>query len=593
VKRFGATYAGVQLLGLACAPAIAQIPLHLPVDPEGITALNDKSMGGYDVLRKIFALQDYDKEIAQYPALVAENKEFIITDNGNANVVFSIEGLLKKNHPDEKVLAAQLAVIDKSYQTTAPVYAFGYFSTRMASALLKLDYLGEARRYAILSVALFDEEDCRLVERYEDASRAIYDQKKSKTPLHHVYYEEDGAAHCASDHADRVAILGKVEAKLGETEEAATNFNAALMIHANVDSYVGLAEIEEAAGDKAQALKSLTAAYLTGRLDPDHIARAKALFLELNPGSTDAAYSALMDREYAQTFVNPVKVSAAPASWHRVVLDEFFTGADCEPCTAPDLATEAALSRYTRDQFVVAIYHNNAPSSDPLTNHTGEDRSKYYDTKGSTPHTFLNGKELDLEEGLATHSQIAFDQLTANVDKLLAEPAGPPLELSATEDGAVIEVRVNGKQEIAPQNGHLQVLLLENPVSYSGYNTLRFHPMVVRASAEEKPGSRGFEVAAGSAVSRTVNFNLDKIEQDNLAYYDDSVQALAKRLSAMISSGALDKTAVEKMGEFREHKNLIDPRRLAVIAFLQDDATKQVYTASYVTVTVKNAAGAE
>jgi tetratricopeptide (TPR) repeat protein len=586
----------LSLLPLVCMTCVAQASLKLPLDPAGITALNAKTKDGYTALGKIYALKDFDKEMAQLPALVAENKDFVISNNGNANVVFSISGLLKKNHPEGKTLSAQLASIDKSYKDNLPPYAFGYFASRIAPVLLKQDYPEEAKRYASISVALFNEDDCLMSERFEDADRALYEQTKSKTPIKHVYYEVDGEGHCAGDQASRIAVLGKIEAKLGETQDAVASFNAALKIHSNMDAYVGLATIDEASGDKAGALRLLTAAYLTGRLDPENIAKAQALYLELNPGSTLADYSAQMDADYAKTFSNPVKASAAlpaPTGSHHVVLDEFFTGADCEPCTSPDLATEAALERYSREQLVLAVYHNNAPSSDPLTNDVGEDRAKYYSTEGSTPHTFLNGKELELEEGLGTHAQIAFEELTSDVDKLLASPAEGSLQVGAVEKGSAVEVTVSAKPGKAQRKLHLQVLLLENPVSYSGYNTLRFHPMVVRASAEDAHGARGFILPVGGAVAHTVTFDLKKIEEANLAYYEESKQALVKKLSAAIASGAFDKKEVEKMGEFREHKNLIDPKRLAVVAFLQDDATKRVLTATYAVVIPETVAEAK
>ena len=44
-----------------------------------------------------------------------------------------------------------------------------------------------------------------------------------------------------------------------------------------MDAYVGLAALDEAAGDKAGELRMLTDAYLTGRLEPENIAKAKAL----------------------------------------------------------------------------------------------------------------------------------------------------------------------------------------------------------------------------------------------------------------------------------------------------------------------------
>jgi len=584
------------LISLAVAPCFAQTRLKLPYDPAGITALNEKNKPGYAALGKIQALKDFDKEMAQFPSLIAQNKEFATSNNGNANVVFSIGGLFKKNHPDPKTLSSQLALIDKSYQDNLPPYALGYFAARMATVLLKHDYLDEAKRYALLGVDLFNEEDCAVNEKFEDADRAMYEQKQSKIPLKHVYYEVDGAAHCAEDHAERLAVLGKIEAKLGDTKYAAGNFEAALKVHQNMDAYVGLALIQDAAGDKAGELRSLDAAYLTGRLDTEYIAKAKALYLQLNPGSTEAAHVALLDAAYAKTFVNPVIETPAPAAAphsQHVVLDEFFTGADCEPCTAPDLATEAALKRYTRDQFVLVVYHNNAPSSDPLTNDVGEDRATYYSTHGSTPHTFLNGKEFDLEEGLSTHAQGSYDQLSSDVDKLLQEQAEVTLNIAATSNGGTVHVTVRGDPGTAKHKSHLYVLLLEDPVSYSGYNTLRFHPMVVRASALGKPGERGLSLLPEDSVAYQVDFSLAKVGQDNLAYYEESKQALVKRLAAAIASGAFDKKEVEKMGEFREQEYLIDPAHLAVVAFLQDDVTKHVLTAAYSTVDSSTTAGSK
>jgi len=573
-------------MALACVSCDAQTSLKLPLDPAGITALQAKTKDGYDALGKIHALADYDKEMDQFPALIEANRDFVISDNGNANIVFAIGGLLKKNHPEPQMLAAQLARIDRSYAASVPAYAQAFFAARMASLLLKYSpYLAEAKRYALLSVALFNEDDCALNDHFDDASRALYDQKKSKTPLNHVYYKEDGAEHCNDDHAARFAILGEIEAKLGDTKEASSHFTAALAIHPNVDAYVGLATVDEAEGKKSQELRLLSSAYLTGRLDADHIAKAKALYLELNPGHTAHQYDLLLDAEYEKTASNPVKIAAAPAlGSRRVVLDEFFTGADCEPCVASDLATEAALRRYSRENFVLVVYHNNAPAPDPLTNNVGEDRAKYYGTRGSTPHTFVDGKEIDLEEGLGKHAQSAYDLLSSTTDKALASPAESPIEVTATSDGQTVKVKLKASPERTARKVHLQVLLLEDPVSYSGRNELRFHPMVVRAGAGERPGTRGFALASATPISKEVIFDLDKVESENLTYYEESKQDLVKRLSALIASGGMDKKEVEKMGEFHEHKNLIDPSHLSVVAFLQDDATKNVLTATYVVV---------
>jgi tetratricopeptide (TPR) repeat protein len=578
----------VALIALAVAPCVAQTRLKLPLDTAGITALNDRSKPGQEALSKIYEVKDFDKAMAMFPTLAAQHKDFMTSNNANANVAYMIGGLLRTKHPEAKSFDAQLALIDKSYKENLPPYALGYLAARMAPMLQKNDYVAEAKRYAEMSVDLYNQEDCLVWERYYDALREWYEQKKSKTPLQHVYYEADGVEHCDSDHADRIAELGKIEVKLGETKEAGKNFELALKLHPNMDAYAGLAAMEAAAGDKVGELRSLDAAALTGRLEAEDIAKAKAVYLELHPESSEAAHQALLDATYAKTFVNPVKVTPAVAAGpQHVVLEELFTGADCEPCTAPDLATEAALERYTREQMVLVVYHNNAPGPDPMTNDVGEDRAKYYNTHESTPHTFLNGKEYDLEEGLGTHAQTAYEELTSDVDKLLPAAVEGTLKIAATVSSGTVSVSVSGKPGKAKGKSHLQVLLLEDPVSYSGHNTLRMHPMVVRASADAKPGERGFALLPEGKIAHKVSFTLASVEQANLAYYAESQQALLKRLSALIASGSFDKKEVEKMGEFREHRNLIDPTHLAVVAFLQDDATKRVLTAVYAKVETK------
>src|SRR5262249_3224317 len=62
----------------------------------------------------------------------------------------------------------------------------------------------------------------------------------------------------------------------------------------------------------------------------------------------------------------------------RVVLVELFTGANCGPCVAADLAFDGLLRTFEPRDVVLLQYHLSIPSFDPLANADTERRSQYY-----------------------------------------------------------------------------------------------------------------------------------------------------------------------------------------------------------------------
>jgi hypothetical protein len=193
----------------------------------------------------------------------------------------------------------------------------------------------------------------------------------------------------------------------------------------------------------------------------------------------------------------------------------------------------------------------------------------------------LDGKELQIEEGPRSHGQDAFEMLTKAIDPLLVGPSEATLNVSVRPDADLLKVKVTGRTGGTPSKAHLQILLVETPMSYSGRNTLRFHPMVVRARAEWGSDDTGPSFGPHSELSQTYFFDLKKIETENLAYYGHYREQLEQRISSSISSGHVSKADVDKMAEFRETKNMIHRDRLAVVAFLQADDSKQVLQTSF------------
>src|SRR5262245_27716729 len=106
----------------------------------------------------------------------------------------------------------------------------------------------------------------------------------------------------------------------------------------------------------------------------DKAAEAKEVLARLDKLEAQA------DQEFLKK-VPPLKVEAfagRKAKSDRVVLVELFTGAQCPPCVAADLAFDALAKTYKPTEVVLLEYHLHIPGPDPLTNADSEARQKYY-----------------------------------------------------------------------------------------------------------------------------------------------------------------------------------------------------------------------
>ncbi len=260
-----------------------------------------------------------------------------------------------------------------------------------------------------------------------------------------------------------------------------------------------------------------------------------------------------------------------PARTSRVALAEVFTGQACIPCISVDLSIEAALDRYTRKDVALLVYHIHAPEPDPLSNMSVEDRCRYYDLNDA-PTVFLDGHKAETGEGGPTFAAEVSRTIDGLIDSRLDVPADADLGVTASLSGSVVHASATRRGIAdAGRTLRLQIALVEIEVSYSGANGLHFQPMVVRDLAGDGP-DKGFVVDPTAPISRTVDFDLPSITADNLAYYDWYKADLKKR-----TNGAVEAT-------FRDQKHVMNPDRLAVVAFLQDEKTKAVLQAAYVTV---------
>ena len=528
-------------------------------------------------VRKIMQTKDPEEQAKALIALAKNHPELVRVEGGSGNMAYIANTYIKASAKSSAKLEAWLNIFDPAVQRDliGTGYAASDFDYRMAKNLLESHVLLQpALQLAQQAADGFNEKDAFAHESYlhdERISLAHANDKTAKTS----FDRSDALDHYQRDAAARYSLLGDLQVEAGQPTPALGSYEKALQFSPNMGAYLGEAKLKEAFGDKTGALALLFDAELTGHLQASSIEHMKKLYIELHPGSTEVQMSAALDALYDKRFQSPVHCThykAASTASSHTVMGELFTGAGCEPCMSPDLAFEAALARYSRDEFVLLVYHDNSPAVDPLANPVTDERGKYYATEGSTPHAQLDGTLIDLVQGLPSHAQESADKIFAEIDEQISKPVDISFVLSATRQGDDVDVTVHVQSPLNSKSRRLHLDLVEKEVSYSGENSLRINPMVVRATAQQNGSESGFAIPTSGTCDVHYSFEIPKIEAANRAYYDHLDESLKQRSNGVMGA------------EYREKKVVIDLNQLAVVAFIQDDSDKKVLQSAYVEV---------
>ena len=275
----------------------------------------------------------------------------------------------------------------------------------------------------------------------------------------------------------------------------------------------------------------------------------------------------VLDQEY-HAKVPPFKPAAysgrKDVAADKTVLMELFTGAQCPPCVAADVAFDALLTTYKPAEFIGLQYHLHIPGPDPLTNGASLARQSYYEVS-STPSTFFNGKSEARGGGSMANSQAKYAEFRTIVDKALETTKGARITLSATRSGDQMKIVATAEltEKAAPENSSrkpvLRLVLTEESIHYVGGNKLRYHDHVVRALPG---GAKGTELKNGKAKS-DITVSLADLKGELEKYVSDFA----------------------KTTPFPNPLPEIKLDKLAVVAFVQDDGDKSVIHAVSVPVT--------
>lgn len=247
-------------------------------------------------------------------------------------------------------------------------------------------------------------------------------------------------------------------------------------------------------------------------------------------------------------------------------------------------AFRAAEERYNRNDFIAITYHLHIPQPDPMTNRATLARQSFYGVRG-VPTYYIDG-EGSSGGGAADNAQSIFDRkIEPVVQKRLPVAPGARIDLRATSRGQSIAVRASVSNVRSKSDKlRLQVALVEEEVRYNGENGERFHSMVVRSLAGLPPGPPPAEKPAGEAAATpaekapvATGFALRPGRGGTFEHTFD--------LAAIAADAKAHLEEFEKNREgysFREKKHEMNPARLAVVAFVQDEATKEILQAVYV-----------
>ncbi len=275
----------------------------------------------------------------------------------------------------------------------------------------------------------------------------------------------------------------------------------------------------------------------------------------------------ILDREYLAKMpgFKGTAFEGRKSKSERAVFMELFTGAACPPCVAADLAFDVLQKTYKPSELVLIQYHVHIPGPDPMTNADSEARWQYY-TKAfpkevrGVPSSLFNGKPKAGGGGGFANAQKKYGDYREVIDPLLEEPAGAKLtaQVQRNEDRLDLFVKVSDLNEPDP-NKKLRMLLVEETIPYAGPNKIRLHHNVVRAF----PGGVAGTPLTEAASRHKVSINLTDLRGSLTKYLDD-----------FEASGR----------SFQNPRRPLALSHLRVIAFVQDDSTREILQAVQVEV---------
>jgi hypothetical protein len=265
-----------------------------------------------------------------------------------------------------------------------------------------------------------------------------------------------------------------------------------------------------------------------------------------------------LDAAFRQTAIpfKPEPYAGRKGKSNRVAVVELFTGAQCPPCVAADVAFDAALGSYAPADAVFLEYHLHIPGPDPLTNPDSEGRSRYYaEAVRGTPTVFVNGNATEPLGGPQQRGKESHALLRKVLDEALETESQGALKLNVRRQGDQLDLVAEVSElKKTGEKVRLRFVLVEDIVRYAGRNGQRLHHHVVR---HFPGGVDGFPLKQASAKhSASV-----------------SLADVAKALNDYLAKPA-------PQGPYLDDDRPLNLKHLKVVAVVQDDRSKEILHAA-------------
>lgn len=252
--------------------------------------------------------------------------------------------------------------------------------------------------------------------------------------------------------------------------------------------------------------------------------------------------------------------------FNRVAVVELFTGAQCPPCVAADIAFDGLVKTYKPKDVILLQYHLHIPGPDALTNPSSEGRQQFYekDIEG-TPTALINGKVTKSPLGGGKpNSGSSYSKVTKEIDDFLAKATTPiKLKVDAGTSGTKVGAEVTWSGIEKKDNLKLKAVLVEDVVRYPGGNGQRLHHHIVR---EFLGGVDGIAIKDAEG-KETITADLNKV-RENLKTY-------------------LEKFEKEN-GAFPVAVKPVDLKKLKIVVFIQNEKTHEILQAAQADLDSKN-----
>ncbi|HKV37937.1 MAG TPA: thioredoxin family protein, partial [Blastocatellia bacterium] len=385
-------------------------------------------------------------------------------------------------------------------------------------------------------------------------------------------YAREAVGHVTSDMPpeDNAACyggLGMVLVLRGSYSQAIQYLNLARQFDPSLaETSSDLGRAYEGMNDDSSATKFYLLALAQGSRQ-ENGRRLQNLYRRTHHGSIEGL-DALVDRAFLSqpALVDPGVYRTSGTG--RRVLVEAFVGTECGPCLAADVAIDAALKRYGNDVTVVN-YHVDIPAVDPLANAGSQERLDYYHAE-YVPRVFVDGMPLPPLGGYREQASASFDVLEGAIERRLTGRPEAELSLVATLDGWTLGVHCTVTKAPARKGLVLRLALVQGTVRYSALNGIHFHRAVLRNLLSDGPVDLA-EARGAMTLDRSID-----------------LMALKNRLAADSGAKRHGELANGPLADIFPGENLdllFDD--LQVIAFVQDNGTKEILQSAQVSMKQK------